>query len=129
MRRVVFLIVSLTAIFAGVLYAAPAHAFDVFGGACSGGGADSAVCQDKTKGSSNPLTGSNGVLIKIANVIAVAAGVLAIFVIIMAGWKYVTSGGDTAKIQAAKHTLMYAIIGLIVIALSDTIIGFVLSKL
>lgn len=129
MKRIVVLFTISAATLIGLLQVTPVHAFDVLGGACSAGGSASAVCQDKTKGNSNPLTGSDGLLIKIANMVAIAAGVLAVFVIIMAGWRYITSGGDTAKIQSAKHTLMYAVVGLIVIATADVIVGFVLSKL
>ena len=106
-----------------------AYAVDLFGNACGAGGADSAVCQEKANGGTNPLTGSNGLLLTIANVIALVAGAVAVFVVILAGWRYITSGGDPSKTQAAKTTLIYALVGLAVIAASNVIIGYVLGHL
>ena len=51
------------------------------------------------------------------------AGILAFFFIIMAGIKFVTSGGDPKKLAGAQGTLTYAIIGIIV-----TILAFVILK-
>lgn len=47
--------------------------------------------------------------------------VVATIFIIMAGFKYVTAGGDSAKIDEAKHMLTYAIIGIAVGLLAFTI--------
>ncbi|MBL8122451.1 hypothetical protein JNM87_06935 [Candidatus Saccharibacteria bacterium] len=49
--------------------------------------------------------------------------------IMVSGFRYITSGGDSQKIASAKNTLIGAIIGLVVIALAQTIITFVLSRL
>ncbi len=47
--------------------------------------------------------------------------VVATIFIIMAGFKYVTAGGDSSKIDEAKHMLTYAIIGIAVGLLAFTI--------
>jgi len=57
--------------------------------------------------------------------ILIFAGVVALFLIIMSGIKFVTSGGDPKQIDGAKNTLTYAVIGLIVVLLSFTIINFI----
>lgn len=131
MKRAFLMLALLLACCAGgVLYLpASAHAFDVFGNACSAGGTDSAVCQEKGNGKTNPLTGSDGLLIKIANIIALIAGTVAVFIIIIGGSRYITSGGDASKVESAKSTVASAAIGLGVIASADLIISFVLSKL
>jgi hypothetical protein len=56
-------------------------------------------------------------------------GVFAVVVIIIAGWQYVTSGGEAAKIQGAKNALIYAVVGLVVIASASIIIRIVLSSI
>jgi hypothetical protein len=47
--------------------------------------------------------------------------------IIIAGFKYITSGGDTNKVASAKSTLTYAIIGIVVVALAQLIVHFVIK--
>ncbi len=64
----------------------------------------------------------------IVNIISVIVGVIAVIMIIFGGAKYITSGGESAKITSAKNTLMYAIIGLIVVALAQFIVRFVLKN-
>lgn len=122
---------SLFILFALCVFPHTSYAFDVFGNACSAGGGDSAVCQETGSGknTTNPLVGSDGLLIKVANIIAVVAGIIAVFMIIIAGMQYVTSGGESNKTQAAKSTILQAVIGLLVIGMADLIVGFVISKL
>ena len=48
--------------------------------------------------------------------------------IIWGGFKYITSGGAQDKVKGAKDTLLYAIIGLIIVALAQVIVRFVLSN-
>ena len=52
-------------------------------------------------------------------------GGLAVIVIIIAGFFYVTSNGDSSKLAAAKNTILYAVIGLVVALLASAIISFV----
>ena len=47
--------------------------------------------------------------------------------IIIAGFKYVTSGGDTNGVASAKNTIIYAIIGIVVAALGQILVHFVLT--
>lgn len=63
-----------------------------------------------------------GLLIKVAYLFA---GVTAVFFIIYAGFKYITSGGDAKQAQGAQQTLTYTIIGLVVIILSFLIIQLI----
>ena len=52
-------------------------------------------------------------------------GVVALFFIIIAGYKYIFSHGDPKKIEEAKRTLSYAILGLVVIFLSFFFVNFI----
>jgi|JI10StandDraft_1071094.scaffolds.fasta_scaffold29100_6 hypothetical protein len=78
------------------------------------------------------LDGNNGDLTDtfkfIINVFSVIVGVIAVIMIIWGGLKYITSGGDSGKVTSAKNTIIYAIIGLIIVALAQFIIQFVLKK-
>ncbi len=53
------------------------------------------------------------------------AGLAAVFFIIFAGFKFLTSGGDPKQVEGARKTMTYAIIGLIVIALAFAIIQII----
>jgi hypothetical protein len=113
----------------GVIAPLPALAVDPYGGLanCSSAG-DSTVC--KTKGNTtDPITGTNGVLVKVTNVIAFVAGAAAIFFIIFSGIQYITAQGDSQQISKAKQSIIYASVGLIMIVLARQVIGFVLSKI
>lgn len=53
-----------------------------------------------------------------------ASGVVAVFFIIFAGAKLVTSGGDQKKVEGARKTMTWAIIGLVIILMSYFIVNF-----
>lgn len=55
--------------------------------------------------------------------------VVSVFMLILGGFKYTTSNGDSNKVTSAKNTIMYAIIGLVIAIFSYAIVNFVVSKL
>jgi hypothetical protein len=82
----------------------------------------------------NSNTSDNGrdagaILRTVINVLSVIVGALAVIMIIIAGFRYVTSGGSDAGVGAAKKTIMYALIGLVVVALAQVIVHFVLNNI
>jgi len=108
----------------------PVFAADVFEGPCTINGADSsAICRDKAGGSTNPITGGSGILTKAVHVIAIVAGAAAIIMIILSGLRYVLSEGDPAKATQARNGLIYALVGLVVIIVAQTLVVFVLTKI
>ena len=62
------------------------------------------------------------------NLFSILVGVAAVIMIIIGGLKYITSGGDSNSTAGAKNTILYAIIGLVIVALSQVIVRFVLSR-
>jgi hypothetical protein len=68
-------------------------------------------------------------LIKLAlNLLSMVAGVIAVIMLMVSGFKYITADGDATQISNAKKSLIYAIVGLVVVALAQFIVRFVLSK-
>ncbi len=53
------------------------------------------------------------------------AGLTAVFFIIFAGFKFLTSGGDPKQVEGARKTLTYAIAGLIIVFLAFAIIKLI----
>ncbi len=67
--------------------------------------------------------GSFGQLVSDVLLVLVSlAGALALFFIVLAGFKFATSSGDEKKLASAKGTLTYAIIGIAVIVLAFVIV-------
>lgn len=125
-KRLVMAFVLFTLCFCGVLQ--PVYAWSPFQVVCNQGGTSaSATCSGNTK--NDPLTGPNGVLTDATKIIAFVGGVAAVIVIIFGGFRYITSGGDPSNVATAKNTVVNAVIGLLVIALSGSIIAFVISKI
>ncbi|HEU4914806.1 MAG TPA: hypothetical protein VFT16_05425 [Candidatus Saccharimonadales bacterium] len=100
---------------------------DPFKGACeSKGSSSSAACQAN---GSDPLTGENGLLIKVTRIISFLAGVCSVILIVTAGLMYVMSDGDSSKVHSAKTTLVYAVVGLVIVGVAQGIIILVLNML
>ncbi len=70
----------------------------------------------------------NALIRTIINIFSLVVGVVAVIMIIIGGLKYITSGGDSSNVTGAKNTILYAIIGLVIVALSQVIVRFVLSR-
>ena len=101
-----------------------AGAVDFFGDACEQG-SDSTVCD--ANGQDN-ISGNNGVILRAANLIAIISGIAAVIMIIIGGFMMVTAGGDSSRLSSAKKTIIYSIVGLIVILLARLIVGFVVTR-
>lgn len=62
---------------------------------------------------------------QLINVGFAAGGTVALIFIIIAGIKFTRSGGDPKEADAARQTMTYAIIGLIIIVLAAAIVNFI----
>ena len=69
----------------------------------------------------------SGNIVDILNVIIGAIGILAVGIVILGGVQYMTSSGDAGKVKKAKDTILYGIIGLIIVALAFAIVNFVIK--
>jgi len=63
----------------------------------------------------------------VVNVLLFILGAIAVIVIIIGGIRYTTSNGDPGQTKAAKDTILYAVVGLIVAILAYAIVSFVLN--
>lgn len=70
----------------------------------------------------------NNLIKTIINIVSIVVGVVAVIMIIFGGLKYITSGGESSNVSSAKNTIIYAIIGLVVVALAQFIVRFVLDR-
>lgn len=57
------------------------------------------------------------------------AGIVAVIVIIVGGIRYASSNGDSAGVQSGKNTILYAVVGLIVVIMAAAITNFVIERI
>ncbi|MBR3137758.1 hypothetical protein IKG41_00165 [Candidatus Saccharibacteria bacterium] len=58
-----------------------------------------------------------------------AAGIVSVIYIIIGGYSYMTSSGETQKLEKAKKTILYATIGLAICVLAFAIVNFVINNI
>ena len=71
--------------------------------------------------------GIGALALKVVNIFSFVVGAIAVIMIIYGGFRYITSGGDSGSVGNAKNTLIYAIVGLVIVALAQIIVRVVLS--
>ena len=104
---------------------------DIQNSVCSG--SDSLSIEKTTAGScTNAGTKSSGkvdnIVELVINIFSMVVGVIAVIMIIVGGFKFITAGGDSGKVTSARSTIIYALIGLVIVALAQVIVRFVLSS-
>lgn len=75
----------------------------------------------------SPTTVQGGIT-QIINALLWIIGVVSVIMIIVGGLRYVLSAGDPKNTQAAKDTILYAVIGVVVALLAYAIVNFVLAQ-
>lgn len=87
-----------------------------------------AICKQGNPGQ-DPLVGPGGVLTTTVYILGIVVGVAAVIVIIISGLRMVLSAGDSNAISAARRSLVFAIVGLVVAAAAQFLVAFVLKNL
>jgi len=59
------------------------------------------------------------------NVIIIVAIIIAVFFLVWGGVKWITSGGDKAKVESARNTIIAGIVGLVFVFLAYFLISLV----
>ncbi|MDQ3094112.1 MAG: pilin [bacterium] len=101
---------------------------DVQANLCAGASLDANAQGDCATSGAEANTKINDTIRFVINLFSIVVGVVAVIMIIIGGFKYITSGGDSGNITGAKNTILYAIIGLVIVALAQFIVKFVLGK-
>ena len=65
---------------------------------------------------------------KITNILLFLMGSVSVIMIIIGGFRYVTSQGDQTQVQSAKNTILYSIVGIVVAILAYAAVNFVISS-
>ena len=78
---------------------------------------------DNVQGGNTLMSDVQGIL----NAIIVALGIVCVVAILIGGIYYLTSAGDTSKVEKGKKTILYAAIGLAISALSFAIVNWTIG--
>jgi hypothetical protein len=94
--------------------------------ACDGLSPTTAGGNCNTSPATEPKVGS--VLANVLNIISVVAGIIAVVMIIISGVKFITSQGDAGKVASARSTVIYAVIGLVIVVISQALVFFIVDR-
>lgn len=109
-----------------VAVATPAYAQDCDSGVGKGVAwtTEDGECRDDGEGE-NSLS---SVIKRIINIFSIVVGAVSVIMIIIGGFRYVVSNGDSNGVSGAKNTILYAIIGLVIVLFAQVIVRFVLTN-
>ncbi|MGH7156728.1 MAG: TrbC/VirB2 family protein [Candidatus Saccharimonadales bacterium] len=126
-----FLMIGLPLAVTGAAFAqTPIDQNQINNNLCAGsnGQFDQGVNGTTTGCGTGAATHVNSLVTTVVNVLSVVVGIIAVIMIIVAGLRYITSGGKQESVTGAKNTILYAVIGLVIVALAQLIVHFVLNK-
>ncbi|TSC71941.1 MAG: conserved membrane protein of unknown function [Parcubacteria group bacterium Gr01-1014_38] len=66
-------------------------------------------------------------ILNIVNVALLLAAVVALVFLVYGGFRYISSRGEERDVEAAKNTITYAVIGLVLIGIAAAIVNFVID--
>jgi opacity protein-like surface antigen len=107
---------------------ASAQQTDINNGLCAGTNLNPGQTGGCTVDQGAANTKINNILKTVVNLFSLVVGIISVIMIIIGGLKYITSGGEASNISGAKNTIIYAIVGLVIVALAQFIVHFVLGK-
>ena len=73
-------------------------------------------------------SGVTNIIGTVVKILGIIVGAAAIIMILVSGFRYITSAGDSNRISSAKNTLIYALIGLAVAVLAQVLVNFVIQQ-
>lgn len=81
----------------------------------------------KTDEMPESISMESGLIRNITGTILALIGALSVVMLVWGGVQYATSAGDAKKVTNAKNTILYALIGLVIVVFSYAIVNFVLG--
>ena len=94
-------------------------------------GADGTPISDSTTVANCQETGDESfsfITKRIINIFSIVVGAVSVVMIIIGGFRYIISGGDSSGVSGAKNTILYAVVGLVIVLFAQVIIRFILSN-
>ena len=120
MKKIALLVIT-PLLLLSIVFTAPVYALD---GKAETGFKDG-VNQSGGKGQNNLM----GTVQNIINTLLFVAGMVAVVVIVISGFRFITAEGDSNSTNRAKNSIIYASIGLIVAVSAYAIVNFILEQI
>ena len=120
MKRIVLFAVTLGAILALALSAAPEVSAQV-------DSVREGIGATTTEDVDDADADVTGLVQQVINIFSWVVGIISVIMIIIGGLKYIMSTGDSQKVDSAKNTILYAIIGLVIVAFAQIIVLFTID--
>jgi archaellum component FlaF (FlaF/FlaG flagellin family) len=76
------------------------------------------------EGQQSELFGPDGIVTLIINIMLFLVGILCVIMIIFGGIRYVTSTGDKGRVDGAKNTIVYAVVGLVIAIVAYALVNW-----
>jgi hypothetical protein len=76
----------------------------------------------------NAGTSVETVISNIIQLLSLIVGLIAVIMVIVGGLKYITANGDSGALTSARNTIIYALIGAVIVAVAQVLVHFVLRK-
>ncbi len=78
-------------------------------------------------GTANP-TDVNSLVQTVIKVLSLLVGVISVFFLIFAGFRFITSGGDQNTVNSARNMILYAVIGIAIVVLAQLIVHITIDS-
>lgn len=93
---------------------------------CEGIGLTSGGSGDCSDPAGSPSV--NSTIETVVNLLSLVVGIIAVIMVIIGGLKYILSSGDSNQINSAKNTILFALVGLAIVALAQVLVRFVIKR-
>lgn len=80
------------------------------------------------EGGTDGQTTFSSIIKRIINIFSILVGAVSVIMIIIGGFRYIVSNGDSNGVTGAKNAILYAIVGLVIVLFAQVIVRFVLSN-
>lgn len=132
-KKAIFIAAVTLGLVSSVAAVSPAHAA-LFSGAkqqaCSGANLQNNMSAEQCEESSAEAGASASSTIQnVVNVLSIIVGIAAVIMIIINGLRFITANGDSGQINSARNGVIYAIVGLVIAAMAQIIVRFVLNRI
>lgn len=117
-------------LFVVVLGGLPAHVSaqdDAINDACRNA-PNSPVCRD-LQNRRDPVSGSNSLFLRVFTILSIVAGIIAVIILVVGGIEMMTSDGDPQKFSSARNLIIYAFVGILIVAFAQAIVRLVVYAL
>ena len=85
------------------------------------------LTQTQGTGAASAIGSPDSLVKKVVDWLLWFVGIISVIMMIWGGIRYAISGGDSSKVTAAKNTILYALIGLVVAVFAWAIVNWVLT--